>query len=883
MGSHAALQLLDDVAWVTVDQNGTLKEWSSAAAELFGYSRVQALDLNIQDCLTASPVLPLDRPIDRFEFEAKKASGERIPIFAKIRPTHDGEVAISFESMYSSVAGSARFLGLVGDAMPEMVAYIDTEGRFLYTNRAYREWFSSDELVGKTLVEVINPQTKQSLLDRIASALQGNVVRYEKWGTRPNGETRYVETALVPDIAEDGRVLGFLTHTVDATRQEVARAALVESEQRLKIALESGRMGAWQYDFASDRFAWTPGVAEIHHVGQESSNLSYEQFLEGVDPLDLEQLQQQVEHAIQEGEYDATYRYKTRDGKLIWVESRGRLHRDEEGNPDKLIGVCRDITTRKTTEQALRESEERYRLLAEAIPQIVWAANREGFIVYANHRFTTFTGEEAKTKVKWESFVHPEDLPRVFSLLEIAREGKDEFDVAVRLRRQDGDYRWHLCRISPLLDGEGNITRWFGSCADIHELRETQEALQEQTKALELVNQIGLLLNRDLDLKRVVQALTETSTELTGAQYGAFFQPAIEDGETRFDVLAMSGIPPALVAKLPKPRGLGVLSKTLVLGRTVRVDDLEVQGVLPMGHFTLRSYLAVPVKSSASRVIGAMVFGHSESGMFTERHERILLGVASQAAIAMDNARLYGELSEVNADLEKRVHERTRELESAYREMEGFTYSVSHDLRAPLRAINSTSKMLIEDFGGQLSPEGAAMLLRQADASQRLGVLIDELLRMSRISRQEIRFEPLSLSDLALEVVEELSEQVEEKRLSIQVEPDLSAVGDPRLVKFVLLNLISNAVKFSVEGGEIAVRSHSNGAVCVQDHGIGFDMRYEPKLWLPFERLVAEQEYPGTGIGLTNVKRIVERHGGHVWAESVMGEGSTFYFTLGPS
>lgn len=228
------------------------------------------------------------------------------------------------------------------------------------------------------------------------------------------------------------------------------------------------------------------------------------------------------------------------------------------------------------------------------------------------------------------------------------------------------------------------------------------------------------------------------------------------------------------------------------------------------------------------------------------------------------------------------VAQRTSQLTEANRDLEGFTYSVSHDLRAPLRAIASTSHMLIEDYGDTIPSDANALLLRQAAAATKLGQLIDDLLHLTRISRIEMRREPLDLSLMAREIVDGLRSNGSHR---FEIQPDLHATGDSQLIRLALDNLFLNAVKFSPGGGSIEfgkAETSRGPAFYLRDHGVGFDMAYAHKLFKPFERLVTEQEFPGTGIGLTNVQRAIERHGGEVWAESELGHGATFYFTLAP-
>jgi PAS domain S-box-containing protein len=234
---------------------------------------------------------------------------------------------------------------------------------------------------------------------------------------------------------------------------------------------------------------------------------------------------------------------------------------------------------------------------------------------------------------------------------------------------------------------------------------------------------------------------------------------------------------------------------------------------------------------------------------------------------------------EAEAELERRVAERTAQLEAARRSQDSWNYSVSHDLRAPLRAVMSTARVLQLDHAEELSPAAQAHLQRQVNAAKKLGDLIDELLAASRLANQDLAMAKLDLSAIAREVADEHLRACD-KSFYLRILPGMSANGDPCLVRLVLSNFIENAMKYSPAGSTITV-GQEGGAFYVRDQGIGFEMRYEPKIWRPFERLVLDSDYVGTGIGLYNVAQMLARMGGRAWAESVPGEGSTFWFTVG--
>jgi PAS domain S-box-containing protein len=235
--------------------------------------------------------------------------------------------------------------------------------------------------------------------------------------------------------------------------------------------------------------------------------------------------------------------------------------------------------------------------------------------------------------------------------------------------------------------------------------------------------------------------------------------------------------------------------------------------------------------------------------------------------------------------IEEEIAHRSAELEAANRELEAFSYSVSHDLRAPLRGIDGFSQALLEDYGSKLDATGQDYLQRVREATKRMGLLIDDLLSLSRMTRAEMHRESIDLSQMAITIASELHSGQPERKVDFVVDPRLHAEGDTRLLRVVLENLIGNSWKFTSrqESGCIEFgRTEANGdsAFFVRDNGAGFDQTHAGKLFGAFQRLHAMSEFPGTGIGLATVQRIIHRHGGKVWAEGAVGKGATVYFTL---
>jgi signal transduction histidine kinase len=254
-------------------------------------------------------------------------------------------------------------------------------------------------------------------------------------------------------------------------------------------------------------------------------------------------------------------------------------------------------------------------------------------------------------------------------------------------------------------------------------------------------------------------------------------------------------------------------------------------------------------------------------------------------------AALNTELQSLNADLEDRVEQRTRELAVSNQELEAFSYSVSHDLRAPLRTIDGFSLALMEDFSDKLTEEGRDYIARVRNGVQRMGTLIDALLQLSRVTRSEVQRERIDLSQLAMLVFNEIQAGSPERDALFLAQPGVLAQADPRLVRIALENLIGNAYKFTsrTEGAKIEFGSmpgrdlHEGQTVYfIRDNGAGFDMQYVDRLFTAFQRLHGDRDFKGSGIGLATVSRIIRRHHGNIWAESDPGHGATFYFTLTP-
>jgi len=257
------------------------------------------------------------------------------------------------------------------------------------------------------------------------------------------------------------------------------------------------------------------------------------------------------------------------------------------------------------------------------------------------------------------------------------------------------------------------------------------------------------------------------------------------------------------------------------------------------------------------------------------------MGLADHSGGAL---RAEGELRRLNEELERRVKERTAQLEALNKELEAFSYSVSHDLRAPLRSIRGFTDVLLERYSSQLDARGQEFLRRVSDSSQHMDRLIEDLLKLSRVGRAELKRQSVDITAIAESLISELHKSEPERQVEVVIAPGLQGTGDERLLRVALDNLLRNAWKFTGKQKrakiEIGSISDPEPAFFVRDNGAGFEMTYAGRLFGVFQRLHTTSEFPGTGIGLATVQRIINRHGGRVWGIGKVNNGATFYFTL---
>jgi PAS domain S-box-containing protein len=670
-----------------------------------------------------------------------------------------------------------------------------------------------------------------------------------------DGSLRWYSVSGKPVFAPDGEFLGYRGTGSDISERKRAEAALRDSQQRFRDYAELSADWFWEQD-ADLRFSLLVGGAD--NTGEEGVRVAdilgktrWELPIEGVDES------RWAEHrallARRESFRDFAYGLRAADGSLRWYSVSGKPVFAVDGKFLGYRGSTHDITERRRAQEAQQASEQRFRDYAAMSADWFWEQD-------ADFRFTEvgygpgirpmeppFYGRQSVGRHRW-------DLPYVNVPDGFWEEHRRLLEAGqpfskLRLQRRDGEAVRHV-ELSgrPLFDGMGRLVGYRGTGCDITEQVIAREKLEKTLRWLEQAVRAGGIGLWERDI--------ETWTFRFRNNWRALFGYAtdeIEDTAEEFD-------------------------------RLVHPDDLARIQVSGRAHVeSLRS--AYETRFRVRHKSGAWRWVLSRGEVMSEP----VTGRRTFVGCHLDiNEQVNAEqkIRELATTLETRVKVRTAELEEANRELDAFNYSVSHDLRTPLRAIEGFSRALLEDCDEQLDQTGREYLRRISKSTARMGELIDALYGLSRMAREPLRLSPVDLSTMARELAAELREQDPQRAVTFEIAATPLAQGDARLFRIVLANLLGNAWKFTGKTGQarIAFRAQRDeeGRVVysLHDNGVGFDMQFADKLFRVFHRLHRDEEFPGQGVGLTTVLRIVARHGGRVWGEGERGAGATFYFTL---
>ncbi len=734
---------------------------------------------------------------------------------------------------------AAAWLAAIVESSNDAIIGKDLHGIVTSWNAAAEKilGYSAVEIIGQPGTTLMPAGRKNEEVEFLGRLEKGEAIRSLET-IRIGKDQQLIEVSVTISPIRDsrGRLVGtskILRHIGEQKRMEAARRA---SEARYRTLFEYAPDGILIADSRSYYVDANPSVCEL--LGYSREELIGLHAADIVAPSEIQNVAPALEAILTDSDYHREWQFRRKDGSALSAEVIATLMPD--GN---VLGVIRDITERKSAEHALREkerqlysSDRRLAMIMHGMTEACFAVDENWRFIFVNERCEVLLNrkrEEMLGRSIWAAFAWLIGTPlEDHYRATMARRVPMSCEILLPFIG-----RWLDIRLFPT--GEGLAAFLM----DIHDRKIAElELRQSREKFKDLFDNAPTgyhEVDSDGRLSRINQAelkmLGYTEEELLGRYV---WEIAANPEISRVAAQAkLAGTPPPAAFERVFKRRDGTTFPVLIEDRLVQNGEGKTIG------------------------IRAVVQDITERKQAEEDVRRM------------------------NADLERRVAERTAQLESANKELEAFSYSVSHDLRTPLRAVDGFSQAVQEDFGPLLPPAGQKQLQTIRESAQRMGELIDDLLMFSRLSRQSLRKQPVDMEKLVRGVLKDLASSGDEGRLKIQVGALPPCEGDSALLKQVWINLLSNAFKYTSRRDQAVVEIGCNqqageSVYFVRDNGTGFDMRYVHKLFGVFQRLHRAEEYEGTGVGLAIVQRVVYRHGGRVWAEAKLNEGAFFQFTL---
>lgn len=841
-------------------------------------------------------VLAGELPRFSLEYPCEAPEGRRWAEVTVTRISREGAVLAAV--VHSDVTGrrraqealeesERRFRTLVESVPNVAVQGYDRDRRVVFWNDASEALYgyTREEAVGSRLEELIIPDAMKA----------GVVEAVDAWVNRgvavPPGE-------LVLRKKDGSPVSVFSSHVllvdsrgekemhcidVDLTKRREAESELRQRQSELAAARRHAQVGSWEVDLVTGRVVWSDEVYRIFGRDPSQPPPPLERLAELCAPGSRGLFEEALQAGIAGGTpAECELEVLRPDGTTRAVAVLGEPRRDAEGRLTGLGGTLLDVTERKLTE-ALRRSEEKFGKAFHSNPSPMalssWPERRFLEVNDAFVRKLGYAREEVvgRTPAELGFFASPEQARELGRL--IGRQAVVEnFEMEVRVR--DGSVR-HGLFSADLLSLQGDHVL-LTVMIDATGRRSAEKEVERYRLRLE-----ELVRERTAELAEANRGLEREMAR------GRLAREALAAREAHYRLLFESSPLPMWVVEIESLAFLQVNEAAL------RHYGYSQEEFLSMTLRDIRPPEDLPVFDLA---VNRHETGLRHPGIFRHRrhdgslidveittHEISVGGRRARLVLAKDvteQHRAETEIRRLNHELEERVRQRTAQLEEANRELEAFSYSVSHDLRSPLRAVDGYTELLGEHLDGSLDGEGRRLLEGIRGGARRMEKLISGLLSLSKASRGAVRSVPVDMNRLAEEALAEAIPPMQRERVRV-VSFHLPPVhGDPDLLRQVLQNLVSNAVKFSSRkdapvielGGRVR---EGRNEYFVRDNGAGFDARLAERLFGTFQRLHSEKEFEGTGIGLSLVRRIVERHGGSAWAEGSTGEGATFWFTLG--
>ncbi len=783
-----------------------------------------------------------------------------------------------------------RLAALV-DSIPDEIWFSDAAGRFTLANPAAVAEFGAGAAAGTDVrdlagsLEVLRADGSPRPVEEAPPlrALAGETVRdlEELVRTPATGELRHRLVSATPVPGPDGAVLGSVSVVRDITELRRAAAELEAERARAQSYLDIADMMLVALDRHGAVILANRAACEM--MGWSESELAGEDWFDLAVPAEIREALREVYLSMVRGESDAHRRFDspviTRSGEQRIVAWRVAPVRDEADHSTGFLWSGQDTTEQRAAEQALCDSEERYRLLVRHANDGVFVHEMSsagpGRLIEVNDRECDLLGytREELLGLSIADLDAPEQRPRLPAIVrQLEETGQAVFETD-HLRKDGGRVPVEISARLFELHGRRVI---LSVVRDVTERRQAQQALRESEERFRSLFEESPVALWHLD----ASPLLARRRRAPGTEFEDLAGWLAED-PGRSDETA------------------GLVTVAAVNHASLAVFAAASREELAGGF--LRTFTAEAREALAQALVAHPAGGPARGARCGFRRfdgSTCVLDVALSVGGGLDPGHVLAsfvdvteqvgaeeEVRRLNRELEERVVSRTEQLDAATRELEALAYSMAHDVRAPLRTIDGFSAIVMEEGEGTLTPESLANLQRVRRAAQTLSRLLDDLTGLSAVSRRELVREHVDVSATAADVAAEVGRQYRKRRVDVHVEPGLAAHADPYLVRLILRELLDNAWKFTAprRHAHVAVGAVAEGgrsAFFVRDDGVGFDMRYAAHLFGAFQRMHPPGEFPGDGVGLATVQRLVRRHGGHVWAESTVGEGATFFFTL---
>ncbi|MDD5189822.1 MAG: PAS domain S-box protein, partial [Dehalococcoidales bacterium] len=690
---------------------------------------------------------------------------------------------------------------------------------------------------------------------------------------------------------ENGTPVIYVGTTQDITERKKVEEALKEAEVKASALIKYAPTGIYEINFRTERFL------NINDAMTTLTGYTKEELfaLGPAGLLDEESrtiFADRAKRQLAGEKLDETveYRVKKKDGTILFVNLNVAF---SKVNPGTVFVIGHDITERKRAEETLQETRDYLdNLLGYAnAPIIVW--NPAFRITRFNQAFERLTGRTAAEVLgRSLEFLFPASS-REHSMEHIRRAAQGErMEVEeIPILHKDGTVRIVLWNSATIYDPDKKTPRaTIAQGQDITARKQTENELKILNRELQVISQTNQAIEWATDELDFLKHVCSIVCEVAG--YRMAWVGMVEQDEAKsIKPVAWGGaengyLSNAAITWADTPRGRGPSGLAVRSGLPKFFTDfLSEPAAEPWRAAALargyRSSISIPLLDENTSVFGVFSLYDAEPNGFTDSEVRLLQELALDISFGIRVLRTRKE----RAESEEKLRQRTNELEASNREIEAFSYSVSHDLRAPLRALDGFSHIVLEDYGHKLDDTAKDYLNRIRKASQDMSQLIDDMLKLSRITRADLYFDDVDISAIAQSIAGELRAAQPERQAEFTIMPQMVANVDRQLLTIALRNLLDNAWKFTskcpVTRIEVGFTEQGGEKTYyIKDNGSGFDMAYADKIFRPFSRLHSEREFGGTGIGLAIVQRIIDRHGGRVWTEAAKGEGATFYFIL---